>query len=294
MKKKALREMRKEDILKLIGDASKTNTVPKMANETPSPNHGPLLNQLMSMIKPMFQESLNKMTSEIKALQEKLTDLQTKVASASQGSEADPGTDDEGEWLDVHRKKTKKTMSEVLCQSVKNAFNEERIKCDVIISKAEESGDDVNFVSDLCKKMNFPTKPCNPHRLGKKSSEDRPRLLKISFPTAFDARTFVSRYGQFRKENRNEPCLRIRGSKTKEEQAVFSKNSKIAHELNQEARTKKLPESYSLRDNGTIWKFMKGPNDGIWRRDREWQLPSGNDNRTPQPNSSLVAITSEM
>ena len=281
---KDLRMMRKDDILKLIAldrTTPKDETEPKTVNDSPPQvlDAASLLNQLMSLIKPILQDFSKQMSSELNELHDKFANLQSRVdpfITASHTEESPP--DDEGEW--EVQGKPKKSFSDVLRQSVKNAFQEEKIKCDVIISKLPESTDETTFVSELCSKLNLEAKPRNSHRLGKKERKkgDRPRLVKVSFPTAFDARTFTSGYDKFRREIRDDDVygnLRIRPSRTKDEQAVFTKSSDIAHRLNTEAREKNLPESYSVRDNGSIWKYTK-TSDGAWKRDRDWQPPSGN------------------
>lgn len=279
---KDLRMMRKDDILKLIAadrSAPKDETEPKATNDSlprDAQDAASLLNQLMSLIKPILQDFSQQMSSELKELHDKLANLQSRVDPVITVNHAEESSspDDGGEWR--VQGKPKKSFSDVLRQTVKNAFHEEKIKCDIIISKLPESTNETNFMSELCSKMNFAARPTNSHRLGKKGN--RPRLVKVSFPTAFDARTFTSGYDQFRRENRDDQVyggLRIRPSRTKDEQAVFTKSSDIAHRLNTEAREKNLPESYSVRDNGSIWKFTKS-SDGAWKRNRDWQPPSGN------------------
>ena len=51
------------------------------------------------------------------------------------------------------------------------------------------------------------------------------------------------------------------------------KNSKIAFRLNEDAKKQKLNESYSLRDDGNVWKFLK-KDDGKWTREKNWRLSS--------------------
>ena len=272
-----LQGLTKKRIIELISESrtscSGPDTIPKTADDSDgssSGNYAPLLKDLISTV--------NHLRSQISDLQAKLAVVEARVSSATpeldieQSAESDDSND--GVWHVVPGQRKKLDFAEALRQSVKSAFQEEKVKCDVIISKAQESDNDTNFVSDLCQRMNFQSKPSNPHRLGKIGS--RPRLLKVSFPTAFDARSFIARYDQFRRENRDENPLRIRQSKTKEEQAVFSKGSKLAYELNTKARQDNLPESYSLRDNGAVWKFVKA-SDGKWRRDRDWRPVSGNE-----------------
>lgn len=51
----------------------------------------------------------------------------------------------------------------------------------------------------------------------------------------------------------------------------------FAHKLNAEAKSRHETNiSYSIRESGAIWKFMKN-SEAKWVRDADWKLPSGND-----------------
>lgn len=91
------------------------------------------------------------------------------------------------------------TFADMVKDSVKTAFRDEKSKREVIINSVEEKGNDEAIVADLCEKFQFPTKPAEVIRIGRKNTatqltSNRHRLLKVSFPSPFDARAFCSRY----------------------------------------------------------------------------------------------------
>ena len=188
--------------------------------------------------------------------------------------------DDGGVW-NVPSHSDKKAFTDAMRQSVRSAMQEEQIKREVIITRAEDKGEDETIISKLCTDMGIHVKPSHLERMGKKG--ERPRLLKATFPTAFDARVFMAKHEECRKQDLL-PSIRMRSSKTKEQRTAFAERSKLAYNLNKEAKDKELEESYSLRDNGQIWKFAKNES-GIWRRVRDWEheQPSGNGQSPTMP-----------
>ena len=184
-------------------------------------------------------------------------------------------TESEEGWTTVVGKTKSNKFSDILKTTVASAFHEEKTKCDIIISKAVDDDKDKAFLADLCGKMEFTTIPQNPQRLGKKGGH--PRLLKASFPSAFDARSFIARYDELRRTNSDKiPTLRIRPNKPKEEREKFSKQSKLAYDLNCRAKENNTQESYSLRDDGSIWKYALST-DNKWKRVSDWR-PSSSGN----------------
>ncbi|ELU06290.1 hypothetical protein CAPTEDRAFT_214601 [Capitella teleta] len=158
------------------------------------------------------------------------------------------------------------SFADAVKKSVHAALKEDKAICDVIISKVEEKGKDESFAADLCSKISFDTKPIGVMRLGcKKVDTHHHRLLKLSFNTNFEARAFRSR---FEDPGRNQ-----------EDQAAFRKSVIVANTLNKEAKCEGDMCSYSVRDNGSIWKFEKQA-DGKWVHILDWKLEkSGNDGR---------------
>ena len=109
-----------------------------------------------------------------------LTDLKTKVnETATCITEQSAGDNDYavGQEQKTHRKQ----FNDVVRQSVTSALNEERHKCDVVIGRATESGDDNAFIANVCHKMGFNTKPTGIQRLGKHNNTNtQSKLSHIS------------------------------------------------------------------------------------------------------------------
>ena len=280
-----LRAMRKDDVLELIAESrgkTSTETTPKSVDDATKQDYGPLLTQLTSLIKPMITDAIQDLKLQMQKMQSDFAALQAKVAAremtetVSHGRDDYDGTSPEEDgtpWSEVVDRKKKKSLPDMLRQSVRSALEEEKNKCEVIISRAAESDDDTAFITTLCTTMQSSTKPTHLTRLGKKGNH--PRLLKATFPSSFDARTFIAKYEEARKEKIEElPKIRMRSSKTGEERAAFAKSSKLAYKLNDQARQAKLNESYSLRDDGAIWKYTKEEDSAVWKRVRDWSPPT--------------------
>lgn len=277
-----LRNKKKEELLQLITDsrtAASASTTPKVVGGPSDLDHGPLLNQLVSIIKPLINDAVQELKTQLQALKTDFAALQAKVVTEGVGlsvpcdddGDVSPGEGD-ASWSVAPGKKKKKSLPDMLRQSVCSALEEEKSKCDVIISRAVESQNDDTFMSTLCTTMRSSIKPTHLVRLGKKGSH--PRLLKASFPTSFDARAFIAKYDEARKTKTGElPNIRMRSSKSGNELAAFIKSSNLAYKLNTQAREAKLNESYSVRDDGSIWKFAKEEDSGTWKRVHGWTPP---------------------
>ncbi|ELT92071.1 hypothetical protein CAPTEDRAFT_215705 [Capitella teleta] len=173
------------------------------------------------------------------------------------------------------------SFTDVVKKSVHAALKEDEAKCDVIISKVEEKGKDKSFAADFCSKISFDTKPIGVMRLGRKKEDTHHhRLLKLSFSTNFEARAFRSRFEEVRKDKPNDLSeFRVRPGRNQEDQAAFRKSAIVANTLNKEAKRGGDMCSYSVRDNGSIWKFEKRA-DGKWVHILDWKLEkSANDGR---------------
>lgn len=168
--------------------------------------------------------------------------------------------------------------AEAVRSSVRTVMQDEQCKAEMVFSAVEEKGKDQEFVTDLCNKMQLLAKPVEVSRLGrsKPPQTERPRLLKVTFQTAFDARTFRAKYEETKGTN-DIPYHRLRSGRTKEQQALFKKNGTITYQLNQESKNAGSNVSYSLRDNGDVWKFSKR-GDGKWIREKEWKLDAESGN----------------
>ena len=137
---------------------------------------------------------------------------------------------------------------------MQSVIEEEKVKSDVIVSDFRDSNRDIADVEPLCTEVGFSSKPISVQRLGKspigKSTEQpvRPRLLKITFKTPFDARTFQAKVEEAKKsETLSQSTLRCRPGRTKEEQTKFTKLKSEIYKLNQSADTS--VESFSLRQD---------------------------------------------
>ena len=179
--------------MKLITDSREATS--RKTPSTPSSiwDMGPSFDQLQSAFEPLLQRTIEKLQQQLKALQDQLKDLQERVESAPIPHSSDQLTDstpDDGEpWTTVSGSR-RRALSDAVRQSVETALHDERCRQDVIICGAEEI-DDKKLISDLCSLMDFSTKPTSHRRLGRKGN--RPRLLMASFPSAFDARSFIAR-----------------------------------------------------------------------------------------------------
>ena len=171
-------------------------------------------------------------------------------------------------------------VADVVRDTVKSTMQNEHMKSQLILGNVEENDEDQDFINNLCSKMNLEGKPIELKRIGHKSA-DRKRLIKASFQTQFDARAFKARYTQMKKEDADFPSIRVRQSRSKEEQFQFKKALTLAKGLNDDAKTADASYSFSVRENGDIWKFAKN-NEGNWKRVRDWVAPD--ENNTPSGN----------
>ncbi|ELU10196.1 hypothetical protein CAPTEDRAFT_201698 [Capitella teleta] len=150
------------------------------------------------------------------------------------------------------------------------------------MSKIKEHGRDDTVVSDLCKKMDFCSRPTEVKRLGKKTTNDNYRLLlKVTFSSVFASGVFRSRFNEMKKEYETLRRISLRPGRTKEEHEEYKNSVTIANKLNDEANKSENNTSYSVRDNGAVWKYEKN-NDGKWSRVADWKLPSENYQRGPK------------
>ncbi|ELU06330.1 hypothetical protein CAPTEDRAFT_204203 [Capitella teleta] len=181
--------------------------------------------------------------------------------------------------LDSLSKQTNSESEELLkilklLDPVKYGPSTQEDQSQLILGNIEETGDDADFMTNLCTKMGCDVIPIKVQRIGRKLA-NRKRLLKVSFPSQFDAYAFKSKYTQMKKQDADIPFIRVRTNRSKEEQLQFKKAIKLAKKLNGEAKKAKVTCSYSVSDNGEIWKYA--PNSkGKWRRVNDWVAPEVN------------------
>jgi hypothetical protein len=145
-------------------------------------------------------------------------------------------------------------------------MNDEKTRNEVVISQMPENKRDVEDIEELCAVVQVAVRPTAVSRLGNDTTK-HPRPVKISFPTPFDARTFLAKADAARKEgNDATKKLRCRPCRTQEEQSKFKKLREEVRNLNDGAVD---GQSFSLRNNGEVWKFAQDA-EGKWRRVQGW------------------------
>ena len=271
--------MRKDDLKRTLIDLiNQVRSSPQTTPKTPASrdfDYGPMLNQLTSILKPMIQDSLAELQTQLRETQNELAEL--KIALSERKSCTD-SEDDTENWAEVAKRGKRKVQDSrsfsnadfaiVVKETVKSVFDDESVKKDVII-RIPENKRDKSDVDDLCQKVESQVKPCAITRIGKPTSE-RTRPLKASFPTPFDARTFIAKFDACKKDNDPDNSLSgisCRPCRTRDEQARYASARAEVKKLNDDAKTSG-EVSYSLRYNGDVWKFKKSGEK--WVRVKEW------------------------
>jgi hypothetical protein len=85
----------------------------------------------------------------------------------------------------------KQSFADVVKSSIKTAMCEESAKKEVVLNLPENKRDHQDM-DDLCQRSHVTMKPSSIARIGEQKP-DHTRPLKASFPTSFDARTFISK-----------------------------------------------------------------------------------------------------
>jgi hypothetical protein len=153
----------------------------------------------MSKLTPAFVKSLIGELSatfkkEIQALRDEITALKSELDSCRCKCTTDVPNSNQWPWLsaDTPSPTASKSFAKAVTDSVKTALSDDKTKSEVIIAKLPEKKHDAEDVQALCAELNFPHRPSAVSRLGKEPGE-RPRPLKVTFPTPFDARLFLTR-----------------------------------------------------------------------------------------------------
>lgn len=228
----------------------------------------------------LFKAEIESLRNEVVSLRGELAALKSDISSNNASSAAQQNRS----WRDV------------VTSSVKHALQDDETKNEVVIAQVPENKRDTEEVEALCTKLNITTRPSGVKRLGKSSSNNGPRPLKATFQSQFDARIFLAKVEEANKNaSDSEPKIRCRPCRTHQEQAKYASLSKKVRKLNDDARTNRANESFSIRRNGDVWKFVKRES-GKWIRDTDWtfsppaveapvpdtELQSGNDQPAPQ------------
>lgn len=223
-------------------------------------------------------EQNQELRSEIQSLRTQVTDLQTSAPPpipllSTNGATSTPSA-------------PPPAFADVVRSTMMSTIREEKAQAQVVISNVKEEGNDLRFMSSLCEKINNKSMPKNVSRMGTKLA-DRVRPMVVTFDSNFDARTFMSRFGDSKSdEDVSTPPIKIRPYRSSEDQTMYKKKLEKARELNRTAKEKSPDTSFSLRNNGCIWKYIKDPACNKWRRDTEWSDSEDRDNTKPKESTS--------
>lgn len=221
----------------------------------------------LAAVQEIIDEHTKALMDEIKELKNEVASLRSELKTAKENSDTSAPQ--------------KKSFSDVIKTSVRSALEEENTKNEVIIKGLNENQHDEEDLDALCTKAQIVMKPSAVLRLGKRNSdENRPRLMKATFPTAFDARAFLSKIHACKKEGETTlKDIRCRPGRTSDEHKRYKALSTEVYQMNQKA---KAEESFSLRPNGAVWKYALV--EDRWKRVEGWTYtPSTQGNLSVQP-----------
>jgi hypothetical protein len=168
--------------------------------------------------------------------------------------------------------------------SIKYVLDNDKARSEVIIAKLPEKKQDTQDIDKLCADLNLSSRPTAITRLGKKEGQHHLRLTKVTFATPFDARKFLAKVDEVQRsdaetddDDSTAKSIRCRPCRNFEEQKRHKCSRRHVKKLNGDSRAAGVEdESFSLRQNGDIWKFKKMSN-GKWTRVRDWVAPSFTD-----------------
>lgn len=242
-------------------------------------------------------------TNEIKTLREEVSSLRSELVAVTAALETTkncvtqftgtvPNTDSDhadAATSDSGSKSAAPSFSDVVSASVKTAFREEKSKSEVVIVQFPEKKKDTEELDALCSKICIPARPTAIMRMGRKETAKSPRPMKLTFGSPFDARAFMARVSECKKNGDAEvKDIRCRPCRSPDEQKRYVVLSAQVHKLNQEAlATSEETASYSLRNNGEVWKFTQDES-SKWKRVTDWTFTpsssqeSGNEEGEPE------------
>lgn len=241
-----------------------------------------MVTELMNLVKNLSEEftayklkstaDIEQLTTECKQLRNENQNLTEQMSNLTTIQTPDSPCTTSKSFADALKSSVQSVLREdVVRQTVQSTLAEQKSQAEVIISGVEEKGQDAVFLQELCTQMDFSQKPVSLIRVGQKP-KDGHRLMKATFSTQFDARTFQSRYNQLKNDHPDEHTLRMRPGLTAAQRKVFNQKKKLAKDLNTKATADNASYSFSVRENGDIWKFNRS-DDGKWRRDSDWREP---------------------
>ena len=147
---------------------------------------------------------------------------------------------------------------------MQNVFQEQKSKCEIVISRLEESDNDTNAVKQICNNLplGFSGHPTETKQLGKKVQSLR--LLLVTFDSEFPAKNFRNTVNVMKSKNLQLPRIEVRQNLDEETRKKFSEKSKLVFSLNQEIANSHSCDKvkFSLHENGIICKYTARSNLG--------------------------------
>ena len=270
---KDLSKLRKDDLIKLITDAKEKTTCTvidhtAVANDVNTQDTSDSMVQaIIVKMKPLLDDCMKELRDEISALKEEVSELKSELLKKK--------SNPENPVPQSYSSVASPSLTKIMQTTMKDTLNEEKTKAQVVIANAKETGKDVEFMTSLCDKVKHKSMPKAVARIGRKEKPEHSRLMKVTFDSNFDARTFMSCYEAAKSDETSDKELseiRIRPCRTKSEQTKYKAKLIKLREMNKTAKDDGDQVSFSLRDNGNIWRYVKH-NSGKWKRDTEWKEP---------------------
>ncbi|ELU00971.1 hypothetical protein CAPTEDRAFT_207145 [Capitella teleta] len=159
------------------------------------------------------------LVEEIRSLRSEVTSLKTSLATLTEKSAQQSTQTVLSQSANNTDGSESLSFANVMKNSVKGVLHEEKSKSEITIKGLEEKDSDANDVGLLCTTIQSTGKPTSVVRIGKKSN-DRPRLLKASFASSFDAKTFFTRVDATKGDNTLPKEIRCRLSARRKSKPV--------------------------------------------------------------------------
>jgi len=221
-----------------------------------------------AFVQSLIDNQSDMFKAEIKSLRDEVTSLRAELAALKRDTQPQLQKSSS-----IPLPTNKHTLEETVTASVKTAFRDEKAKREVVLAQLPENKRDSKDVEALCRRLKVSTRPSSTARMGQATSE-RPRLLKATFPSEFDARLFLAKVEANNNDNNNadNAPIRCRPCRTRNEQSRYLAVRDKVRRLNNNALENSLNESFSIRHNGDVWRFAK--ENGNWKRDPSWKISS--------------------
>ena len=142
----------------------------------------PSLKSTPSKITNNVSEQITKLTNTVNELAKKITSLEQPLRPIATAVTSPT-------WAEIAGINSPQKLSKVVKTSVQSALDSEKTKRELIISRLDESGSDLENVLQIGESVGFQAKPVDVQRLGQKSAGTS-RLLKVTFSSFSDARNF--------------------------------------------------------------------------------------------------------